>query len=34
MGLEDENTIINFSNIIHDDNEVIQKKYDENSKKF
>ena len=34
LGLEDENTIINFSNIIYDDNEVIQKKYDENSKKF
>ena len=30
LGLEDENTIINFSNIIYDDNEVIQKKYDEN----
>ena len=33
-GLEEENTIINFSNIIHDDNEVIKKQYDENYKKF
>ena len=33
-GLEKENIIINFSNIMHDDNEVIQKKYDETSKVF
>ena len=33
-GLEKENTIINFSNIMHDENEVIQIKYDENYKKF
>lgn len=33
-GLEEENTIINFSNIIHDENEVIKKQYDENYKKF
>ena len=33
-GLEEENTIINFSNIMHDENEVIQIKYDDNYRKL
>ena len=33
-GIEEENTIINFSNILHDETEVVKKLYDENYKKF
>ena len=33
-GLEEEKSIINFSNIMHDENEVIQIKYDENYRKL